>query len=109
MTRAPQSSKRAKITVRKPKHSKFGAGSASFFVLAPTRTRRGKVNYKEVDAAPYFELSDEDKGGKSPKKEPSLTPSNSRTAIPPLLEEASSFDNQEPHVPRITKVRFQLS
>jgi hypothetical protein len=76
-------------------------------VLAPTKTRRGKIIYKEVNATPYCELSDE--GGKSPKKKPSMIPSNSRTAIPPLIEEASSsFDNQEPHVSRITKVRSQL-
>jgi hypothetical protein len=72
-------------------------------VLAPTRTRRGKIIYKEVDAPPYYELSDEE--GKSPKKKPSMIPSNSMTAIPPSLE-ASSFDNQEPHVSRITKVSF---
>jgi hypothetical protein len=78
-------------------------------VLTPTRTRRGKIIYKEVDAAPYYESSDE--GGKSPKKKPAMTPSRSRTDIPASLEdtsqrEASCFDDQKPHVPRITKVRF---
>jgi len=107
MTRAPRRAKRAKIIAHKPKHLNLGAGSASLFVVAPTRTRRGKIVYKEVDAAPLFELSDKDKGGESPKKT-SMTPSNSGTAIPPSLEEASSFDNQEPHVPRITKVRLKL-
>jgi hypothetical protein len=80
-------------------------------VLTPTKTRRGKTIYTEVDAAPYYTSSDEE--GKSPKRKPSKTPSNSesRTTVPTLLEDtsqwdASCLDDQEPHIPRITKVRL---
>jgi hypothetical protein len=80
-------------------------------VLAPIRTRRGKITYTEVDAAPYYDSSDE--GGESPKRKPSKTPSRSKTTVPASLEdafqqEASCLGDQEPHVPRITKVRSRL-
>ena len=105
MTRASQSAKKARISVYKPKGTKHG----SMVVLTPTRTWRGKITYKEVNAAPYYKPSDE--GDKSLKKKPSMTSSHSRTAIPTSLEdtcqsEASCLDDQEPHIPRITKVRL---
>ena len=78
-------------------------------VLTPTRTRRGKITYKEVDVAPYYKPLNE--GDKSLKKKPFMTPSHSRTAIPTSLEdtcqwEASCLDDWESYIPRITKVRL---
>jgi hypothetical protein len=114
MTRAtPRNAKKAKISVYKPKGKKYraGSGSVSMVVLTPTKTRRGKTIYTEVDATPYYDSSDE--GGESPKRKPSKAPSHSTTTVPALLEdtfqwEASCLDDQEPHVPRITKVRLTL-
>ena len=71
-------------------------------VLAPTTSRRGKIKYTEVDAAPYYKLSDEE--GESPKKKPSEPlPASSEDTF---QWEASCLDDQEPHLPRITKVRL---
>lgn len=111
MTRTPRNAKKAKVSVYKPKIKKHNAGSGSMVVLAPFKTRRGKTIYREVDAAPYYEPSNE--GGKSPKRNSSKTPSHSKTTVPPLLEdtyqcEGSFPDDQEPHVPRVTKVRLRL-
>lgn len=104
MTCAPRNTKTAKIIKYKPKAKK-----GSMVVLAPTKTRRGKVIYAEVDAASYYGISNE--GGKSPKK-PSVTTSHSMTAVPASLDdtfqEFSCLNEQEPHVPRITKVRLTL-
>lgn len=107
MARVPRSNKRVKITVYKPRGKKQKAGSG-MVVLAPTKTRRGKTVYTEVDAAPYYDSTDEE--GDSSKRKPSKTPSHSRTAISAPLEdpfqwEASCLDDPEPHIPRITKVR----
>lgn len=108
MPRSSRNSKKAHITVFNPRRKKSSTGS--FVVLEATKTRRGKTIYTEVDAAPYYRLSKE--GGETPKKRPSKTPSNSITTVPLPLEdtfqgEASFLDNQEPHVPRITKVRLR--
>jgi hypothetical protein len=78
-------------------------------VFKPGKTKRGKTVYTEVDAAPYYDSSNE--GGESLKRKPFKTPS--RKAVPASLEkafqqEASCLDNQEPHEPRITKVRLRL-
>jgi hypothetical protein len=69
-------------------------------VLAPTTTRRGKVIYTEVDPALC-----------SSKKNPSMTPIPSTMTVSASLEDAFQqdtffMDDQEPHAPRITKVRF---
>lgn len=108
MTCTLRNGKRAKTYKPKGKKHKSKAGSASVVIFKPTKTRRGKTVYTEVDAAPYYDSSDE--GGGSPKRKPSKTPSRSKTAVPALLEEtfqqeASCLDDQEPHIPRITKVR----
>jgi len=110
MTRA-SNAKKAKISIYKPKGKKHKAGSGSMVVLRPTKTRRGKTVYTEADATPYYKLSDEK--GKSPKRNPSKTPSCSKTTVPTSPEDtfqgmASFLDNQEPHVQRITKVRLKL-
>jgi len=111
MPRTSQDTKRARITVYKPKGKKHKADSGSMVVLKPTKTRRGKTIYTEVDATPYYNLSDE--GGETSRREPSKTPSHSKTTVPASLNdafqwEASYLDDQEPHVPRITKVRLRL-
>jgi hypothetical protein len=77
-------------------------------VLVPTKTRRGKTIYTEVDPALY-DLSDE--GGESPRRKPSMTPSHSTAKVPASLEDtfqwdAHLLDDQEPHEPRVTKVRL---
>ena len=113
MTYTFQNAKKAKISVYKPKGKKHkaGSGSGSMVVLKPTKTRRGKTIYTEVDAAPYYTPSDEE--GKLPKRNPFKTLSHSKTTAPTSLKdasqwEASCLDDQEPHVPRITKVRLAL-
>jgi len=53
-------------------------------VLTPTTTRRGKIVYTEVDAAPYYQTSDE---GESPKRKPSNIPSHTTTTVPASLED----------------------
>ncbi len=70
-------------------------------VLKPTKTRRGKTIYTEVDAAPYYKLSD--KEDESLKMKHSTTPSHSRTAVPASLDdvfqsETSCLDDHEPCV-----------
>jgi hypothetical protein len=110
MTRAPRNAKRAKITTYTPKSKKRKAGSASMVVLAPTLTRRGKIIYNEEDAALYYGPSND--GGEASKRKPSNTPSRSRTTVPASLEdplqwEGSCLNDQEPDVPRITKVRLR--
>ena len=142
MARTPQNAKKAKVSVSKPRAKKRepgkpGPGSkvvitpgptktqkgkaikarktgkANMVVLVPTKTRRGKTIYTEVDAAPFYQLSDEE--GKKPKRNPSKTPSDSKTTIPasqikvPAPVEdiphwEPSLDDQEPHIPRVTKV-----
>lgn len=109
MSRSPRKAKRAKISVYKPGGSKRRTGSASMVVLTPTTTRRGKIIYTEKDAAPYYKSSDEE--GKSPQRKLPKTPYRSGTTVPASLEgrflqEDSSLDDQEPHVPRNTKVGF---
>jgi hypothetical protein len=107
MARATRNAKKAKISVYKPKR----AGSGSMVVLTPATTRRGKTFYKEVDAASYYDSSDEE--DKSPKRKTPNTPSHSRTTVPASQEDtsqwgASFLDDQESHEPRITKVRSML-
>ena len=143
MARTPQNAKKAKVSISKPQVKKRepgkpGPGSkvvitpgltktkkgkaikarktgkGNMVVLVPTKTRRGKTIYTEVDAAPYYQSSDEE--GKNPKRSPSKTPSNSKmtvpaskTTVPAPLEDtphwgASCLDDQEPHLPRVTKV-----
>lgn len=113
MTRTPPNAKRAKISVYKPKAKKRKAdtSSGSMVVLKPKKTRRGKTIYTEVDATSSYAPSDEE--GKSPKRKPSKTPSHSKTALPAPLEDAfqwegADLNDQESHVPRITKVRLIL-
>jgi hypothetical protein len=74
--------------------------------FVPTKTRRGKTIYKEVDAALYYKSSDEE--GESPKRKLSKTPSHSRTTVPASLEDMFQWDGEEPYVPRITKVGLRL-
>jgi hypothetical protein len=104
MTRVPRNAKTAKMIKYKPKAKK-----ELTVVLAPTKTRRGKVIYAEVDAASYCGISK--KGDKSPKK-PSASTSGSMTAAPASLDntsqESSCLNEPEPHIPRITKVRLTL-
>jgi hypothetical protein len=71
MARATRNAKKAKISVYKPKR----VGSGSMVVLTPTTTRRGKTVHKEVDAASYYDSSDEE--DKSPKRKLPNTPSHS--------------------------------
>ncbi len=94
--------KKVKTSFYKPRGKKHGASSSSLVVLAPTTSRRGKIRYIEVDAAPYYKLSDEE--GESPKMKLSkpLPASQEDT----FQWEASFLDDQEPHTPRITKVRL---
>jgi hypothetical protein len=107
MAPTTRNAKKAKISVYKPKR----AGSGSMVVLTPRTTRRGKTIYTEVDAGSKYDPSDEE--DKSPKRKPSNTPSRSRTTVPASQEDtfqwgASFLDDQEPHEPRITKVRSVL-
>jgi len=139
MARTPQNAKKAKVSVSKPRVKKREAGKpgpgskvvvtpgptktqkgkaikarktgkANMVVLVPTKTQRGKTIYTEVDAAPYYQSSDEE--GKKPKRNPSKTPSNSKTTVPapqttvsaPLEDTPHCLDDQEPHIPRVTKV-----
>lgn len=108
MPRTSHKAKKAKISVSKPKR----AGSGSMVVLTPTTTRRGKTIYKEVDAKPYYEPSDEE--DKSPKRKPPNTPSHSQATASASLDdtlpwEASWLDGHlEQDEPRITKVRSWL-
>ena len=110
MTRTTRNSKRAKISVCKPRGKKHNGVSGSMVVLAPIRTRRGKITYTEGDATPYYASSDE--GGESSKRKPSETPSCSKTAAPASEDafqwEGYCLNDQEPHVPRIIKVRLRL-
>ena len=100
MTRTQPNAKRVKISVYKPKVKKRSAGFGSMVVLTPFKTRRGKTIYKKVDAMPYYKPSDE--GVKSPKKAVSAIPGDTNQW------EASCLDDQEPHIPRTTKVRLRL-
>jgi hypothetical protein len=109
MARTPQNTKKAKISVYNTS-AKKRTGSRSMVVLTPTTTRRGKIIYTEVDAAPYYQSSDE---GESPKRKPSNISSHTTTTVPASLEdtfqlESTYIDDQEPHEPRITKVRSRL-
>lgn len=103
MARA-RNTKKAKISFYKPRGKKHGASSSSLVVLAPTTSRRGKIRYTEVDAAPYYALSDEE--GEPPKMKPSEPPPVSQEDTSQW--EASFLDDQEPHTPRITKVRLWI-
>lgn len=100
--------KKAKVSVYKLGGTKPRV-SGSMVVLTPTTTRRGKIIYTEVDAAPYYKSSDEE--GELPKRKCSKTPSHSRTTVSASLEDTflqeACLDDQEPHVPRITKVRLR--
>lgn len=109
MPRSSQNAKKAYITVIKPRGKKQKTGSGSLVVFTPKKTRRGKTIYVEKDAASLFAFSDEE--GKSSERKLSKTPSRSRTTVPASLEdtfrgEASFLDDQEPHIPRVTKVRL---
>ncbi len=95
MTRAAPKSKKARITVYKSNSKKSVPSSKTILVFAPSKTRRGKTIYTEVDGAPH-----RDEGGEASKGRPFMTPSRSTTAVP-----SSFLDDQEPHEPRITKVR----
>jgi len=109
MPRATRNAKNVKMTYFKPRDKKQKAGSRSMAVFTATKTRRGKTVYKEEDAAPYYALSDEE--GESSKTKPSKTPSCLETTIPASLEntwEVPCLDDQEPYIPRTTKVRLRL-
>jgi hypothetical protein len=103
MTRGTRNTKKAKISVSKPKRT----GSGSMVVMTPIRTRRGKTIYTEVDATSYYAPSDEE--DESPKRKIPNTPSHSMTTVPASLKDTYQWeallDDQEPHEPRITKVR----
>lgn len=110
MSHSPRKAKRAKISVYKPGGTKSRTSSGPMVVFTPTTTRRGKIVYNEVDATPYYESSDEE--GESPQRKIPKATSCSRATIPASLEDtfrqdASCLDDQEPHVPRITKVRLR--
>jgi hypothetical protein len=77
--------RKAKITVYRPRGKKHKVCSGSIVILKPTKTRRGKTIYTEVDAAPYYKLSDEG-DDESPKRKHSTTPSHSRTTAPASLD-----------------------
>jgi hypothetical protein len=95
MARAPRNAKRTKMSVYTPSAKKRRTGSRNtMVVLVPTKTRRGKTIYTEVDAAPYYARSDEE--GKSPKKKPSKTPEHSTTAIPVSPEDAYQWEGSCP-------------
>jgi hypothetical protein len=114
MTRARKS---LRTMVFKPEAKKRSRpGSAQMVVFAPTLTRRGKTVYVEEDATPYYKKAKDkaEEQGETSKRKPSNTPSRSRTTVPDSLEdtredtfqgEGSRLDDQEPDVPRITKVR----
>lgn len=111
MARTSRNAKKAKITIYKPSGNKHRAGPSSMTIFTPTRTRRGKTVYIETDAAPYYALSDKDE--ESPKRKQSKTPSHSTTTLPASLEnpfqwEGLCLDDQEPNLPRITKVRLRM-
>lgn len=112
MTRTSRNAKKAKVSVYKSTGKKHRASSGSMVVLTPFKTRRGKTIYTEVDAASHYDPSDEE--DKSSKRKPSKTPTHSTiAAVPASLEdtfqwEASCLDDQEPHLPRTTKVRLRL-
>ena len=55
-------------------------------ILKPTKTRRGKTIYTEVNAALYYKLSDEG-DDESLKRKHSTTLSHSRTTAPALLDD----------------------
>jgi hypothetical protein len=95
MTHAAPKSKKARMTVYKPNGKKSVDKTKTILVFAPSKTRRGKTIYTEVDGAPH-----RDEGGEASKGRPFMTPSRSTTAVP-----SSFLDDQEPHGPRITKVR----
>jgi len=105
MTRAAPKSKKARISIYKSNGKKSTASSKSMLVFAPSKTRRGKIIHAEVDGALY-----RDEEGEISKGRPFMTPSRPTTAVPSSLEDtfqldASFLDDQEPHGPRITKVR----
>jgi hypothetical protein len=52
-----------------------------------TTNKREKTIYTEVDATPYYALSDED--GKLLKRKPFKTPSHFKTTAPASLEDTS--------------------
>ena len=79
-----QDTKKAKITVYRSRGKKCKVSSGSMVILKPTKTRRGKTIYTEIDAAPYYKLSNEG-DNESPKRKHSTTPSHSRTTDPALL------------------------
>lgn len=101
MARA-RNTKKAKVTVVKPRGKKHGASSSNLVVFVPTKTRRGKIRYTEADGAPYYKLSDEE--SEPPKMKPSEPLPASQEDM--FQWEASFLDDQEPHTPRITKVRL---
>ena len=112
ITRISQNAKKAKISVYRPSGKKHRAGSGSMVVLTPTTTRRGKTIYTEEDAGPYYKPSNEEDELSKRKSSQTPGPSHSKTTLPASLEdtfqwEASFLDDQEPYVPRITKVRLR--
>jgi hypothetical protein len=106
MSHSTRKGKRARISAYNPGQAKHGPGSSSMVVLTPTRTRRGKVIYAEADAAPYYKSSDEE--GKSPKRKLPKIPTQSTATV--LGDEFGQqdfyLDDQEIHIPRVTKVRL---
>lgn len=101
--------KRAKISVYRLKGKKHRAGSWSIIILTPTKTKRGKITYTEVDATLYYEPTN--KEGESSKRK---APFSFWTSITALLKkifqgEASYLDDQKPYVSKITKVGLMLS
>lgn len=106
MPHPPRKAKRAKIMAHKPSGTEGRVGSGSLVVLTPAKTRRGKIFYKEVDATPYYELSDDEEG--TSKRKPSKTPKDSIPIDPAPLEDISRQEallDDEPYIPRTTKVR----
>ena len=75
MPHPPRKAKRAKIMAHKPSGTEGRVGSGSLVVLTPAKTQRGKIFYKEADATPYYELSDDEEG--TSKRKPSKTPKDS--------------------------------
>ena len=114
MSPTPQKSKRARHTIHRPDGTTRLAHTQSMVVFTPTRTRRGKIAYWEVDASPYYRSSDgeeETLGRKIPNTPSGSCGTSSAVRQEDLLEGGNACDFWEdcnPQTSRKKKVRVCL-
>ena len=111
MSPAPRKSKRARYTTHRPDGTMRPTGPGSMVVFTPTRTRRGKLTYQEVDAFPYYKASNAEE--RTPRTKIPDAPSASQGTTSALqyddLPGAGDFwEDGNPQTSRRTKVSTYL-